>query len=254
MRILFRTRRRSERGASITFALLLFLVCAAVGSVVLTAATASSGRMSRLSEMDRRYYCVSSAASLLRDCMDGATVTITETEKAELSRISIYTNGMLTGRVTDPADGTPSTTRVGEAEYEVSSGQLGKLLTDAAQRLYELPEDAEPTSWSQELSLTFDGDEYPELAASITQKLLSDGTMILVVSNAQGEPYTLSLIFTLERSEAFNRKSQDPDPEVTYQSDGTDTVMRVTRKSVTFTTTATTFRWTLNEIRKGAST
>ena len=36
-----RTKLNSQRGASITFALLLFLVCAVVGSVVLTAGTGS---------------------------------------------------------------------------------------------------------------------------------------------------------------------------------------------------------------------
>ncbi|NLC32861.1 MAG: hypothetical protein GX781_06145 [Clostridiales bacterium] len=39
---------RSRTGASISFALLLFLVCAVLCSVILTAATAASGRMSSL--------------------------------------------------------------------------------------------------------------------------------------------------------------------------------------------------------------
>ena len=55
----------SQRGASLTFALLLFLVCSVVGSVVLTAGTAAAGRMSEISEMDQRYYSVNSAAKLL---------------------------------------------------------------------------------------------------------------------------------------------------------------------------------------------
>ena len=55
----------SQRGASLTFALLLFLVCSVVGSVVLTAGTAAAGRMSEISEMDQRYYSINSAAKLL---------------------------------------------------------------------------------------------------------------------------------------------------------------------------------------------
>ena len=58
---------KSRAGASITFALLLFLVCAVVGSVVLAAGSAAAGRFSRLREMDARYYSVTSAASLLRE-------------------------------------------------------------------------------------------------------------------------------------------------------------------------------------------
>lgn len=55
----------SRRGASITFALLLFLVCAVIGSAVLTAGTVAAGRMSKVAEMDQRYYSVNSAARLL---------------------------------------------------------------------------------------------------------------------------------------------------------------------------------------------
>ena len=47
---------KSENGASLSFALLLFLVCAVVGSVILTSGTAASGRLSRLRDMDARYY------------------------------------------------------------------------------------------------------------------------------------------------------------------------------------------------------
>ncbi|MCR5825457.1 MAG: hypothetical protein K6G54_02695, partial [Oscillospiraceae bacterium] len=69
----------SRRGASITFALLLFLVCAVVGAVVLTAGTASSGRVSELAEMDRRYYAVTSAAELLAQELNGKGVIVEET-------------------------------------------------------------------------------------------------------------------------------------------------------------------------------
>ena len=60
---------RSRRGASLTFALLLFLVCAVVGSVVLVAGTAASRRLIQIAEMDQRYYSVNSAARLLIDLM-----------------------------------------------------------------------------------------------------------------------------------------------------------------------------------------
>ena len=65
---------KSENGASLSFALLLFLVCAVVGSVILTSGTAASGRLSRLRDMDARYYSVNSAAYLIRDLMDGKIV------------------------------------------------------------------------------------------------------------------------------------------------------------------------------------
>lgn len=61
---------RSRTGASITYALLIFLVCAIIGSAVLTAGTAASGRLSQMVEIDQRYYSVNSAASLLIDLME----------------------------------------------------------------------------------------------------------------------------------------------------------------------------------------
>lgn len=73
---------RSQRGASITFALLLFLVCAVLSSVVIVAATSASGRMSRLAETDQRYYAVTSAAELLRDVMKEKTVSIVKVTKS----------------------------------------------------------------------------------------------------------------------------------------------------------------------------
>ena len=69
------SKLRSEQGASITFALLLFLVCAALSAVILVAATTASGRMAGIAETDQRYYSVTSAAEFIADIVDGQTVT-----------------------------------------------------------------------------------------------------------------------------------------------------------------------------------
>lgn len=86
---------RSDRGASLSFALLLFLVCTVIGSVVLAAGTASAGRMSQLGESDQRYYSVASAAQLLakeltdkevrikRECVETTTTPYTISDDAE---------------------------------------------------------------------------------------------------------------------------------------------------------------------------
>ena len=70
------SKLKSRRGASITFALLLFLVCAVVSTVVIVAASATAGRMSQRAATDQRYYAVTSAAGLLRDEFDGATAVV----------------------------------------------------------------------------------------------------------------------------------------------------------------------------------
>lgn len=62
-----RSKLRSKRGASITFALLIFLVCAVVSSVVIVAATTAGGTMSGLRENDQRYYAATEAAHKLKN-------------------------------------------------------------------------------------------------------------------------------------------------------------------------------------------
>jgi len=71
-------KARSQKGASMMMALLLFLVCMTVASVALTAATAASGRLSDQREADNSYYNVTSAAGLFWDTLsDGVQVKIT---------------------------------------------------------------------------------------------------------------------------------------------------------------------------------
>ena len=88
---------QSQRGASITFALLLFLVCAVVGSVVLAAGSAAAGRMAGLPRSDQRYYSVSSAARLFEDKFAEQRITIERTHSYKHSE---------TTAVTRNADGT----------------------------------------------------------------------------------------------------------------------------------------------------
>ena len=67
-------------GATLTVALLFFLMCAAAGSVILAAATTSTGRLSELQASDQNYYAVVSAAKLIRDEIDGQTISVGQTE------------------------------------------------------------------------------------------------------------------------------------------------------------------------------
>ena len=78
-----RNKLKTQKGASITFALLLFLVCAVISSVVIVAATTAAGRMSQLPQMDQRYYAVTSAANLLKSEIDGKTVVVERTKSGE---------------------------------------------------------------------------------------------------------------------------------------------------------------------------
>ena len=74
---------RSRTGASITFALLLFLVCAVLCSVIIAAATAAAGRMSKIAENDQKYYAVTSAAGVIKDLFEDNPVSIVEIKRTE---------------------------------------------------------------------------------------------------------------------------------------------------------------------------
>ena len=76
-----RTKLNSEKGAALSYALLCFLVCAVVGSMILTAATAATGRFAGLAEADSRYFAVSSAARLLEDSFEDKKTVVIELEK-----------------------------------------------------------------------------------------------------------------------------------------------------------------------------
>ena len=66
-----RRKLKSETGASISFALMLFLICAAIGSIVLNAGTNSTSKLIDRATMDKRYYEVTSAAEFLKERFEG---------------------------------------------------------------------------------------------------------------------------------------------------------------------------------------
>ncbi len=85
---------RSSKGASLTFALLAFLVCAVISAVLLASASAASGRLSNLAESDQRYYAVTSAAQLFCDTLEGQEFTI---ERTKVSYSSSRQNYIIIG-------------------------------------------------------------------------------------------------------------------------------------------------------------
>lgn len=81
----------SESGASITFALLIFLVCTVAGSIILTAGTAASGRIAQLTRIDQKYYSVSCAAQLLGKELSGQEVVIKRIKEDNNGTVSYST-------------------------------------------------------------------------------------------------------------------------------------------------------------------
>jgi hypothetical protein len=67
---------RSQRGASLSMALMLMLVCTTVAAIALTAGSASVGRLSQIREIGKSYYNVTSAAKLFAGEIDGTSVDV----------------------------------------------------------------------------------------------------------------------------------------------------------------------------------
>ena len=145
---------KSRSGASFSIALLLFLVCTVVGSVLLAAATTAAGRMSRMAEMDRRYYRVSSAASLLAEELSGEEKKVTverskTTVKTVTQHYTVTENQVLVSEeVRDPetelvlqeavyatqtktTPGTVTTTYTGEYQTTVAGTEQNKVTVNS---------------------------------------------------------------------------------------------------------------------------
>ncbi len=180
------TKLRSERGASITFALLLFLVCAVVASVVLTAGTAASGRLSQQAESDRRYYSVSSAARLLQTEIESTAVTATKSGNyaADLSSVSWTVK-----------------------TQDANAKDIPALLFTAAQKVLG------DVTASVPASLTVTATNIPDVTVDVT--LDASGTLTLKIHNATGtgDPYTQQLTFALDRRDSVD-KNQAADTQV----------------------------------------
>lgn len=203
-----REKLTSQTGASITYALLLFLVCAVVSSVVLAAATAASGRMSKAVENDQRYYCVTSAAELMKDMILGKTVVV---EK----------------KTTTIAGETPTEEKKIDGEEYTSSSELDFVQEAAAcYKGFKAPLSAART-----IKLTVSGET--SLTAKITETLdSSTGRITLDVSNADGKAdgsgtYTLTLVFDAEISEKKQKKTSGTQRTVTET-----TTMKWTQTSI----------------------
>ena len=131
-------KARSQRGASMSMALMLFLVVTVVASVALTAATATSGRYSQLADMDRSYYNVTSAAKLFWDELGGsngsassnATVSITRSCDATLAADGTWTPDDTTwaasidGENIDLTSDIPNVTVTDFSLFQIVSAQL----------------------------------------------------------------------------------------------------------------------------------
>lgn len=279
---------RSQTGASITYALLLFLVCAVIGAVVLTAGTAAAGRVSQMAEMDQRYYSVSSAAELLAQELTGESKAVTVTRSQ-----TIETTETVTVEVTVPEDG-PATTvtslperSTDEPSYETqitagstpvatltssgaslptnlsfltgralvllfgsSAGETANANCNTAAAMAYTMTNGHGESGSFTMSVTGTNLDAEALAVNVDYSLKSDGSLVLTLSNTEGDPYTLRL--TLK---PVIRETESSTPASSTAVSPPSTTGNVTTYTKTTTDTTTlvktsTIYWTVGSVEK----
>lgn len=191
---------RSETGASITYALLLFLVCAALSAVILVAATTASGRMSNISETDQRYYSVTSACEFLAETLGGGTASVIKFKGEEGNEI-VFAKPM--NQITNnDIEGIAEETIVdheGDPKAKEKVGDLSELYKKLALAC------AGGGESSDELVLTSSLNPDPSkdpLAVNIEVSAGSE-RLKLLVSNMNGKPYTMLLEFSSDVRDAL---------------------------------------------------
>lgn len=211
----------SQRGASITYALLIFLVCAVVGSAVLVAGTTASGRISEVAKSDQRYYAVTSAARLLINKIDNQAVTIK------------MINETVIDTTTSPSTSTTNTTFLDDA---------GNVLTDSTtfssiplQIAYQLMSGA--SAPGNTLNLTI-APTHAELNVDIAETVAANGEITITILKTTGtspntRTYSMKLLFNLDKSEL-------PPVSTTSTTSSTKT---------TTTTTTNQYTWHLRDIQ-----
>ena len=258
---------RSKDGASITFALLLFLVCAVLCSVILAAATAAAGRMSKIAETEQRYYAVTSAAELIKSQFEAVpSVSIVKVEKFN---DLVYVHGA------DPAAGLGTADEVtvyivpGKTASEIvesedlipanNAGTGGGFIAntiqkDAAKTIKDNEAAADGTLLfdKRALSLTPSGSGKDNaLLVSILQTMNKEGNMSLTLYNTNnydgttstvGNRYTLEMLYGADKSVTSSTKVVNKSSETVN-----DSSYSVTADVYRYTTT--TLTWTLTEIK-----
>ena len=226
-----KNKLNSQRGASLTFALLLFLVCAVVGSVVLVAGTAASGRLAGLADYEQRYYAVNSAAELLaKEIPSGkTTVTLTRTTTTPITRE--FNKDML---LVSEAKGTTSA-EYAEKVIETTTAKAGTSLLAPTKALLEdlvkkllIGSGTSESTWSYmpaqtstyQYSISADGK--PALAVDVTAEMTTieagsdkfSAELALDIQNHEGDrKYCVHMVFA---SDMIDRRASSTALPIEY--------------------------------------
>lgn len=279
---------QSNAGASLSVALLLFLVCTVLGSIILKSGTAAAGRIAKLAENDARYYSVTSAADLLADSLDGRSVVSVRTRTTTTEETTPYTYDSSESAMKPGATvkGTPSVSYGDENGttlwiYEsddapsVTNTPDKTILTEAMRTAFyggAAFQDAGGTIWSVSAptmsdesvtNFTVNHNGKPGLTVFVTETIKPNGNIVLLVTSCDsddptrvapaGSRYRMQLTFTQATSTATkSRTTTDTviSNEVKDETTGETRSFTETETTTVTDTKTTTTTWTLAEMKK----
>lgn len=276
-RCVMKKKIQSDSGASIVFALLIFLLCGVVASVVLAAATAAAGRVGGTAEMDSRYYSVTSAAELFREALDReGAVTIVRTQTTRTTVKTTYTNTEEGAVLTDG----PATSVFTDFSLHLNGGVLTPSSDSDTTLLQKLAlfmvfgvdggiDDAVLSStWQNEvfdpaversfgLKLEFESgeleaDTLAALAVDVSGVLRKDGTLELTFSNAEGtDKYAVVMVFAADVEQSSVDEVYEDAPVIDRDEENNSFTESVTVTAEERKTAS--IRWVMIDMRKVVS-
>ena len=234
---------RSRTGASISFALLLFLVCAVLCSVILTAATTASGRMSNLAETDQRYYAVTSAAELMKGLINGQTVKI---EKITTGiRTETYNNGLVSTSM--DYDNVHYTLKINSTEVTEPNPSFASIVVDAAYKYFKGGGSRNLTLASSDAlksALGFSGDA-DSLKVIIDETVDSNGNISFTLER---DGYKMEIVFSASVTGPTTTEVEGAITTTTTSATESTITTEMTK------TETTTLTWTLTGIKVNPET
>lgn len=128
MKHICRKKLSSQSGVSLSVALLFFVVCAALASMILAAAYAASGRVSKTMSLDQNQYTVDSAAALVSKELQNEVIVIQEKAEVKQNESGEY---VLQEQTDSNGEDSTISTSYYEVNYNAASGEgVPTLLED----------------------------------------------------------------------------------------------------------------------------
>ena len=233
----------NRRGASISIALLLLLVCAVIGSVVLTAGVAAAGRYSELAKSDRRFYCVDSAVAARTNIIENEHPSVSLLRSDETTTVtvigadgsrSVRSTSVITAYGADSAPAEP--TVFDELAREI---WIGRGAVDGD--VYENGAADASFEFEREFAVIPEsgGSAIDGMRADVTLSADRSGRLTVTVSSGEGDDrYTVVMTFKADCGTVLSTENRSAN--TTYGNDSDDdtvetsVVAQTTRKTVRF--------------------